>query len=132
MSTTSIDMTKIESFVGQIATEGGIIASAPLVVIGDRLGLYKAMADGAPLTPQELADRTGTHERYIREWLGNQAAGGYVDYDAESQTYSLSPEHAAVLADDESPVALIGAFQALVAAAFSIDRVAEAFTTGGG
>ena len=131
MSTT-IDTSKLEAFVGQIVHETGAAASAQLVVIGDRLGLYRAMADGTPVTPADLASRTATNERYITEWLGNQAAGGYVEYDAAAGTYALPPEHAAVLADDESPLALAGVFQTVLASARSIDQVTEAFRTGDG
>src|SRR5579872_3439577 len=77
-----VDEDKVHAFLGKAVTDGGAAMSAALVVLGDRLGLYKAMRGAGPLTPAELAQRTNTNERYVREWLLNQAAGGYVDYDA--------------------------------------------------
>ena len=79
MSATSIDEGKLEAFMGQAVTDMGAIISAPLMVIGEKLGLYRAMAHAGPLTAAEVAERSGAAERYVREWLGNQAAGGYVD-----------------------------------------------------
>src|SRR6185295_5657295 len=93
----------------------GGAASAVLALVGDRLGLYKAMHEAGPMTPAELAKKTGTNERYIREWLGNQAASGYVRYDIASSKYTLPPEQAATLADEMSPCFFGGAFQVLAA-----------------
>lgn len=104
----------------------------PMVVIGDRLGLYKAMAGAAPMTAQELATRTGTAERYVREWLSQQAASGYVTYDAATARFTLPDEHAAVLADDTSPLFLGGAFQLAFGYAHSARHVLSAFRTGEG
>ena len=98
-----IDESRVEAFVYRIIDEIGAAMNVPLSVIGFRLGLYKAMGDGEPVTAAELADRTGTHERYVREWLAGQAAGGYVEYDPETATYELPIEHAAVLADETAP-----------------------------
>ena len=81
MAITDIDEQKLEQFIGLAATEVGAALNVALVTLGDELGLYRAMADGQPVTPQELADRTGTQERYIREWLNVQAASGYVVYE---------------------------------------------------
>src|SRR3954447_19597780 len=83
MSTTGIDEAKLEAFMGQVVSDMGAIISAPLMVIGEKLGLYKAMAHAGPLTAAEVAERSGAAERYVREWLGNQAAGGYVIYDPD-------------------------------------------------
>jgi len=127
-----IDETRVEAFVMRILDEVGAAMNVPLTVIGDRLGLYKAMADGEPVTSEELAERTGTHERYVREWLAGQAAGGYVEYDPETATYRLPAEHAAVLADESSPVFQGGMFQSASAAILAQDRVAERFVTGDG
>ncbi len=127
-----IDEAKIETFVHQIASDIGAAVSAALVTIGDRLGLYRAMADGQPVSAAELADRTGTQERYIREWLNNQAAGGYVTYDPEQDAYTLPPEHAFVLADETSPLALAGMFQSAAAVSEGRHRVADRFVNGGG
>ena len=85
--------------------------AAPLAVIGDKLGLYRAMADGEPVTSAELAERTGCRERYIREWLSHQAAGQYVEYEPATGTFRLPPEHAMALADETGPAFVIGAFQ---------------------
>jgi hypothetical protein len=94
MSATEIDEGKLEAFMGQAVTDMGAIISGPLMLIGEKLGLYKAMAHAGPLTSQEVAERSGAAERYVREWLGNQAAGGYVTYDPESDRYTLPDEHA--------------------------------------
>src|SRR6201993_4265544 len=103
MSTANIDEAKLEAFMGQAVTDMGAIISAPLFVIGEKLGLYKAMAHAGPLSSQELADRTGVAERNVREWLRNQAAGGYIEYDPESDRFTLPEEHALALADEDSP-----------------------------
>jgi len=95
MSATEIDEGKLEAFMGQAVTDMGAIISGPLMLIGEKLGLYKAMA--------HAAERSGAAERYVREWLGNQAAGGYVTYDPESDRYTLPDEHALALADEDSP-----------------------------
>src|SRR5690348_12586873 len=99
-----LDAIKLQAFVGQAVTELGATLGAALVVIGDCLGLYKAMAGAGPLSPDQLAARTGTAERYVREWLNAQAAGGYVSYDARTERYTLPPEQAFALVDDQSPV----------------------------
>jgi 2-polyprenyl-3-methyl-5-hydroxy-6-metoxy-1,4-benzoquinol methylase len=133
MSTTPIiDESRVEAFVYRIIDEVAAAMNVPLSVIGFRLGLYKAMADGEPVTSQELAERTGTNERYIREWLAGQGAGGYVEYDPEAETYRLPAEHAAVLADEDSPVYQGGMFQSASAAILAQDHVAERFVTGDG
>jgi len=127
-----IDETRVEAFLGRVVDEIGAAMSVPLTVIGQRLGLYAAMGDGQPVTPAELAARTATHERYIREWLAHQAAGGYVVYDTEAETYTLPPEHAAVLAYEDSPVYQGGMFQAATGALRAQDRVLERFRSGDG
>jgi SAM-dependent methyltransferase len=127
-----IDESRVEAFVYRIIDEIAAAMNVPLSVIGLRLGLYKAMADGEPVTSVELAERTGTDERYIREWLAGQGAGGYVEYDRETETYRLPAEHAAVLADEDSPVYQGGMFQAASAAILAQDHVADRFVTGDG
>ena len=129
---TTIDLTRVEMFAGRLATELGAALNAALIDIGDRVGLYRAMADGAALTAGELAGRTGTYERYVREWLNAQAAGGIVAYEPGADTYTLPAEHAAVLADEEGPAFLIGHFQSAVAAIEARGRIAECFRTGEG
>ena len=111
----------------------GSAYSAVLVYIGDKLGLYKAMKDaGRSITSQELADMTGTSERNIREWLANQAAGGYVMYNAETQMYWLPKENAMALADENSLVYSIGTFQGTMSYFKDASKITEAFRTGRG
>ena len=130
MSTQTIDEAKVNAFVMNAVSELGATLNAALVVIGDRLGLYKAMAGAGALTPRELADRTQTNERYVREWLNAQAAGGYVTY--TDGRYTLPAEHALALADENSPAFLPGAFQLMTAAVRDEPKIAEAFKSGAG
>lgn len=106
--------------------------SLPMVALGDRLGLYKAMAGAGPLSPAELATRTRTAERYVREWLSQQAAGGYVAYDSATGRFALPDEHAAVLADEMSPMFLGGAFQLAFGYTHTARHLLDAFRTGKG
>jgi SAM-dependent methyltransferase len=131
-TTTTIDEAKVEAFMGQAVTDMGAAISAPLLIIGEKLGLYKAMAHAGPLSSQEVADRAGAAERYVREWLRNQSAGGYVEYDPETDTYTLPDEHALALADEESPFYILGAFEMISSLFADEDRIAEAFRTGEG
>jgi SAM-dependent methyltransferase len=130
MAVTDIDEAKLEAFVGHVATELGAAVNAALVLIGDQLGLFRAMADSQPVSSEELAARTGTQERYVREWLAAQAASGFLEYGEAG--YTLPPEHALVLADPTSPFEMIGAFQSGNAAVAARERVAERFLTGEG
>ena len=130
MAVTDIDEAKLEGFVGHVATELGAAVNAALVLIGDPLGLFRAMADSQPVSSDELAARTGTQERYVREWLAAQAASGFLEYGEAG--YVLPPEHALVLADPASPFEMIGAFQSGNAAVAARERVAERFVTGEG
>jgi SAM-dependent methyltransferase len=109
----------------------GAAMSASLILLGDRLGLYKALA-AEPLTSGQLAEKTGTVERYVREWLANQAAGGYVQFDAANNTWSLSPEQAVCLADPNGPVDIPGAYNIIEAVFHVLDRTTDNFRTGGG
>ena len=129
---TPLDMAKLEAFVFRAVDEVGATLNTALVVMGDRLGLYKALAGAGPLTPTELAERTGTAERYVREWLNAQAAGGYVEYDPESGRYTLPPEQALALTDSESPAYLPGFFQIALGSVIDSPRIAEAAETGEG
>jgi SAM-dependent methyltransferase len=131
-ATRTIDEARLEEFMGRFVQDLGAGATAPLVVIGDKLGLYKAMADGGPVTPGELAERTGCRERYVREWLCQQAASGYVEYDAAAGAFSLTPEQALALADDTSPAFIPGAFQLLAAMVKDEPHIAERFRSGDG
>jgi len=126
------DPDKLNAFLGKMVGDMGAVASGALVLLGDRLGLYRAMRGGEPTTPDELAGRTGTHERYVREWLSAQAAAGYVDYDDAAGTFCLNPEQAAVFADDDSPASMAGAFEVLSSLWLDEPKVAEAFRHGRG
>ncbi len=126
-----VDETRLNEFMGKAVGDLGAAMSAALVRIGDRLGLYKALAL-EPATSAELAARTGTAERYVREWLANQAAGGYVTYDATTGRYGMTPEQGMALAQEDSPVFLPGAFQVLEAMWRAEPTIADAFRTGGG
>lgn len=128
----SLDMAKLEGFVGKALVDAGATLSSALVMIGDKLGLYKALAGAGALTAAELAAHTNTTERYVQEWLINQAAGGYLDYDATAGRYSLAPEYAIALTDDTSPAFVIGMFQTALAIARAEARIIEAFRTGDG
>jgi 2-polyprenyl-3-methyl-5-hydroxy-6-metoxy-1,4-benzoquinol methylase len=133
MATTPIiDAARLEEFIDRFVQDLGAGLTAPLVLLGDKLGLYKAMANGAPVTPSELAARTGCHERYIREWLCQQAASGYVDYDAATGTFRLPPEQALALADEQSPAFIVGAFQLVAAIVKDEPQISERFRSGAG
>jgi len=132
VATTAIDESRLESFMGQVLTDMGAIISAPLMALGERLGLYKAMAHAGPLSSQEVADRAGVAERPVREWLRNQAAGGYVDYDATADTYTLPEEHALALADEDSPFYVLGIFDSVASLYAKEGEIEEAFRTGNG
>jgi 2-polyprenyl-3-methyl-5-hydroxy-6-metoxy-1,4-benzoquinol methylase len=131
-ATPTIDERKLEQFMGQFVQDMGAAATAPLVVIGDKLGLYKAMADGEPVTPAELAERTECRERYLREWLCQQAASGYVEYDPADGRFRLPPEQALALAHDDSPAFIPGAFQLIAAIVKDEPHIAERFRSGEG
>ena len=126
-----MDESKLMDFVHKAVGDVGALLAGSMVVIGDRLGLYRAMAGAGSITSEQLAEKTGTNERYIREWLGAQAAAGYVSYDGNN-TYSLPNEHAIPLTDETSPACVIGAFETALGAAMATDRIADAFTTGEG
>jgi SAM-dependent methyltransferase len=127
-----VDPAKLDEFMGRFVGDLGAALSAALVVIGDRLGLYRAMADGEPVSSGELAERTGTDERYVREWLSNQAASGYVSYEPASDEFFLTPEQSLALAQEGSPAFVPGAFQVATAAIKDEEKVARAFASGRG
>jgi SAM-dependent methyltransferase len=130
--TREIDMDKLQAFVGQVVGDVAATMSSALVVLGDRLGLWKAMRDSEPVSPSELAKRTETAERYCREWLNAQAAAGYVTYDAASGRYTLPPEQAMALADETSPAFLPGAFGIAQAMWAGVPTIEASFRTGKG
>ena len=127
----AIDMNKLNSFIGQFVTDLGAAVHTGMVVIGEKLGLYKALARGA-MTSAQLAAKTQTDERYLREWLASQAAGGYVTYDEQSSQFSLSAEQAFALASEDSPAYLPGAFELALGSLAAVPRIAESFRTGAG
>jgi len=124
----TLDQSKVEQFFGKAVQDVAATLHAGLVLIGDKLGLYRAMAGAGPLTPAELAKRTGTRERYVQEWLSAQAAGGYVTYDSPTGRFTLPPEHAFLLLDADLP----GAFQLSVGSVRDEPKIADAFRTGAG
>ena len=128
----AVDTEKLMSFVFRAVEEVGASLGTALVVMGDKLGLYRAMAGAGPLTSAELADRTGTGERYVREWLNAQAAGGVVEYDPGTGRYVLPPEQAVALTDESSPAYLPGFFQIALGSIIDSPRIAEAARSGGG
>ena len=127
MSTTipAIDQAKLDEFMGRVVGELGAAISSALVALGDRLGLYRAMADGRPVSALELAERTGTDMRYVSEWLSNQAAGGFVSYDPDTGDFFLSPEQSVALAQEGDPSFVAGAFQVITAAIKDEEKVAR-------
>jgi SAM-dependent methyltransferase len=127
----SINESKLNEFLGKAVGDLGAAMSSTLMLVGDRLGLYRELAKG-PLTAIELAQKTGTNERYIREWLGNQGAGGYVTYDVNANQWSLSPEQALCLADPNGPVDIPGAYNIIEATFHALGRTIENFKTGRG
>jgi SAM-dependent methyltransferase len=129
---TALDPQKLEQFVFRAVDEIGATLNAALVVMGDKLGLYRALAGAGPLSPAELASRTGTTERYVREWLNAQAAGGYVDYDPDTSTYTLPPEQAVAFTDESSPAYLPGFFQIALGSVLDSPRITEAARSGDG
>jgi SAM-dependent methyltransferase len=126
-----VDQDRLNEFLHRFVGDLGATMAAGSVVVGDRLGLYRALAE-KPQRPQELAERTGTAPRYVEEWLRGQAAGGYVNYDADAGTYSLSPEQAFALTDPDGPLYAPGAFQLALGALRAEPEVVQAFRTGEG
>ena len=133
MATTApIDEEKLHAFLGKMVDDLASFVGSTMMYIGDRLRLYRAMADGEPVTSAELAAHTGLAERYLRDWLINQAAGGIVEYDPTTGRYRLPPEQALALTDESSPACVAGAFQVLMAAVRATPRAIQNIRTGGG
>src|ERR1700747_974873 len=126
-----VNQQKLEEFLGKAVADMGAAVSAVLILIGDELGLYSALAEGR-LTSAELAQKTKTSERYVREWLANQAAGGYVDYDADTDTYYLNDEQALCLANPDGPGDLPGGYSVVEDLFHVKERAVGNFRTGGG
>jgi SAM-dependent methyltransferase len=127
----ALDMNKLNAFIGQFVTDLGATVHAGMVVIGERLGLYKALAV-SPITSSELAAKTQTDERYVREWLASQAAGGYVTYDEKTNKFSLTEEQAFTLATEDSPAYLPGAFELALGSLAAVPRIVGSFRSGAG
>src|SRR5258708_11341007 len=127
-----INEDKMHEFLGKVVGDLGASLSTSLAYIGQKLGLYKALAEDGPATPAALAERTSTKERYVREWLINQASGGYVDYDPATGTYSLSPEQTVALTDETSPFYVGGGFFVVKAMTAAAPRIENHFRNGGG
>ena len=127
----TINMDQLNAFLGKFVGDLGASVHAGMVVIGEKLGLYKALAEG-PTTSAELSKKTGTDERYLREWLASQAAGGYITYDEATHRFSLTPEQAFTLASEDSPAYLPGAFELALGSLAAVPRIAESFRTGAG
>jgi 2-polyprenyl-3-methyl-5-hydroxy-6-metoxy-1,4-benzoquinol methylase len=129
---TTIDEDKLGAFMGQVVIDVGTSLAAPLLLIGERLGLFKAMMKAGPLASAEVAERAGTAERYTREWLRGQAAGGYLEYDAGTDRYTLPDEHALALAVEDSPFYILGVYPMVASVFADADTLAERFRTGQG
>ena len=127
----TLDMNKLNAFIGQFVTDLGAAVHAGMVVIGEKLGLYKALA-GEPMTSAQLAAKTKTDERYLREWLASQAAGGYVTYNEKTNKFSLTEEQVFTLVNEDSPAYLPGAFELALGSLAAVPRIAESFRTGDG
>ncbi|MGO7091798.1 class I SAM-dependent methyltransferase (plasmid) [Rhizobium leguminosarum] len=126
------DMQKLDALVGRLVGDVGAAMSGALVVLGDQVGIFKAMADGTPMSVQDLATKTGIKERYLREWLSAQAAADYVAYDEKTDRFSLTPEQAMVFAEENSPAFFVGAFEVVQSMWMDEPKIADAFRTGKG
>jgi 2-polyprenyl-3-methyl-5-hydroxy-6-metoxy-1,4-benzoquinol methylase len=128
----SVDQTKLENFIARFAGDLGAVLHAATVLIGDRLGLYKAMSDCSWCSPEDLAERTGTHLRYVKEWLAAQAASSYAEYEAATGRFRLSPEQAFALSSEDNPVFAPGGLQVAASTLADVGLIADAFRTGRG
>lgn len=128
----TVDETKLHDMLGKLVSDMGAAAIAPLVILGDKLGLYKALAASGPLSSEQLAENTGTTERYVREWCAAQAGSGYIDYDSQSGQFSMSPEQQAVFADPDSPVCMTGGYYAISSMFIDEPKITSVFKTGEG
>ncbi|HTP55352.1 MAG TPA: class I SAM-dependent methyltransferase [Thermoplasmata archaeon] len=128
----AVDAEKLQALAGKFLLDMGGAMTGPSILIGEQLGLYKALADAGPSTSAELAKRAGVIERYVREWLAGQAASGYIEYDARTQRYSMTPEQKFALTDETSPVYIPGAFYTVASAYKDQRRIADAIKSGKG
>jgi SAM-dependent methyltransferase len=129
---TAVDEERLQRFLEQAITDMGAALNGALVMMGEELGLWKALAATGPLTSSQIAERSGVAERYVREWSSAQAASGYLDYDPDDETFTLPPEHAMALADDSSPVYMLGGYHVISAAYKDRARVTERIRAGQG
>lgn len=127
-----INEDKMNAFLGKVVTDFGATLGSMLGYMGMKLGLYEALANSDGMTPAELASKTGTNERYVREWLINQAAGEYVHYDPGSGKYSMLPEQSVALTDENSPFYVGGGFFVIKAMLNAQPRISDSFVNGGG
>ena len=130
--THTINEDKLNQLIGNVVSDFGAALSSSLAYIGIKLGLYKALAESGPVTAEDFATRAGTNPRYTREWLINQASGGYIDYDPATGRYSMNPEQKVAFTDDESPYFVGGGFYVVKAMTRAEPRITEAFKNGGG
>jgi SAM-dependent methyltransferase len=128
----AIDEQRLDEFVGRFAGDLGAVFHAATVLVGDQLGLYAAMGDSRPVTPAQLAERTGCDERYLAEWLAAQAASGYAEYDPSTQTFRLTEEQAFALTSPDNPLFAPGGMQVAASTIADVDLIAEAIRTGRG
>ncbi|MCA9100409.1 MAG: class I SAM-dependent methyltransferase [Planctomycetales bacterium] len=128
----SINESKMHELLGKMVSDMGAAAVAPLVILGDKLGLYRALAGDGPLTTEQLADATGTTERYVREWCAAQAGSGYISYDADTERFSMTPEQQAVFADAESPMCMTGGYYSIASMFVDEPKITHAFQSGEG
>lgn len=128
----TVDQQKLDDLAGKMVADMGAAAVAPLVIVGDRLGLYKALAEHGPMSPEELAERTGTTERYVQEWCAAQAGSGYVDFDAATGRFRMTPEQQAVFSDDDSPYNMTGGYYAIGSMFIDEPKITHVFQTGEG
>ncbi len=123
---------KLHEFLGKMVVEMGAAANGALIILGDKLGLYRGLSSNGPMTSEQLADETGTTERYVREWLSAQAASGFIEYHKENKNFSMTPEQTAVFADEESPVLMTGAFYAISSMYNDEPKIEHSFKSGEG
>lgn len=127
-----IDEMRMHELLNKMVGDMGAAAVAPLVILGDKLGLYRALANDGPLSSEQLADMTGTTERYVREWCAAQAGSGYIDYDSDTNKFSMSPEQQAVFSDPDSPMCMTGGFYSIGSMFIDEPKITHAFQTGEG
>jgi hypothetical protein len=128
----AVNETNLQQFLGKMLGDAGAALGVGLVLLGDKFGLYKALTAGGQLTSGELASRTGTVERYVREWAAAQAAAGYINFDSATERFSMSPEQALVLADENGPAFFPAMFEIAAAATRDLPKLETAFRTGEG